>query len=69
MKVLKCVWKTVLSLFSGVFTKIIGNAAKENKNKVKISKIKGTDIKRNESYTKVIIKNTEDSKIEDNKFY
>lgn len=69
MKALKYIWKTLLSLFSGVFTKLIGSTKKKHKNKVKISKIKGTDIKRNTSHTSLIIKKAEDSRIEDNKFY
>lgn len=69
MKFLKIIWKTLLSLFSGMLTKIIGNTSKENNNKVKISKIEGTNIRKNESHAQLIIKKTKDSKIEDNKFF
>ena len=69
MKILKIIWKTLLSLFSGAFSKLIGSTAEKQQNNVRITKIEGTDIKRNTLHTSITIKNAKNSIIEDNKFY
>ena len=67
MRVLKHIWEAFLSFFSGLFTVLLNK--KKQRKKVKLSRIKNTEISGNYSKTDLTIKNTKNSQIINNEFY
>lgn len=67
MSILKHIWEVFLSFFSGLFTVLLDK--KKQKKKVKLSKIKNTEISGNYFKTDLTIKNADNSQIINNKFY